>query len=168
MSRPVDKIDFWKGRITDSKNSDIHHSVYRCNGQLWSMLEDHHVRIMREHIKPTDKVLDAACGYGRMSQYFKKENYVGVDFSPDFIEIAKQDYPNNSFIVGDLKNLPFEDEEFDWSFGVSIKDMIVREIGEADWSLMEKELRRVSKKIILLEYSDGKGSHLTDNYKVIK
>ena len=74
MARAVDKLEFWKDRISSSKNGSAHHSVYRCDRQLWEMLEQHHLRLMREHIKPIDKVLDAACGYCRMAQYFKPEN----------------------------------------------------------------------------------------------
>lgn len=168
MARPVDKLDFWKSRIDSSKNGNRHHSVYRCDGRLWEMLEKHHVRQMRTFIQSTDKVLDAACGYGRMAHYFSPENYVGVDFSPDFIDMARAEFPEYEFLVGDLKQLPFDDKQFDWAFGVSIKAMIVRELGEAEWIEMERELRRVAKKIIFLEYSDGKGNHLKDNYEVIE
>jgi len=168
MSRPIDKLEFWKSRIDSSGENNKHHSVYRCDNQLWTMLENHHVRQIKKFVSPTDKVLDAACGYGRMAKYFNRENYTGIDFSPDFIDLASKQFSDYKFIVADLKNLPFEDKQFDWCFGVSIKAMIIRELGNDQWLKMEQEIRRVSKKIIFLEYSDGRGNHLKDNYEVIE
>jgi len=166
MNRPVDKLEFWKSRI-DSSGDKKHHSVYRCDDGLWSILEKHHVRQIRQFIKPTDRVLDIACGYGRMAKYFACENYTGIDFSPDFIDLASKQFPDYNFVVADLKKLPFKDNQFDWCFGISIKAMIVRELGDNQWLKMEQEIRRVSKKTIFLEYSDGKGNHLKDNYEVM-
>lgn len=168
MTRAVDKLDFWKGRIATSKNGNMHHSVYRCDAQLWKMLEKHHLHLLRQYITPEDKVLDAGCGYGRMSQYFDEEKYTGVDFSPDFIGIARDLYPDKKFEIASLKELPFEDKQFDWAFCVSMKAMIVRELGEFEWIEMERELRRVANGIVILEYSDGAGNHLKDNIEVIE
>jgi hypothetical protein len=106
------------------------------------------------------KVLDAGCGYGRWSVLF--DNYVGVDFSPDFIELAKKEYPNKTFIQGDLKALPFKDGEFDSAFCVSIKQMIEGNLGKDVWLEMEKEILRVSKKLVVLEYTDP------ENYNVLR
>lgn len=98
------------------------------------------------------RVLDAGCGYGRSSVYF--DDYVGVDFSPDFIAKAKSKYPGKTFIQGNLKELPFKDKEFDWAFCISIKKMIIDNLGEEEWSKMQKELSRVAKKVLILEYED--------------
>lgn len=150
MPKPVDKIEFWKERIETAVKP--HYSVYVVHEQGWKRIYEAHQRIISELIKPGEYVLDAGCGYGRMSVLFT--NYMGVDFSPDFIEKAKELYPNKEFIQGNLKELPFNDKEFDWSICVSIKRMIEDNCGVGEWKLMLKELQRVSKKVLILEYED--------------
>lgn len=150
MSKPINKLDFWKERIETAIKP--HYSVYVIHEQGWKHIYEIHARIIKEVIPTGSKVLDAGCGYGRMSVLF--DNYVGTDFSPDFIELAKKNYPQKEFVQADMKALPFKDKEFDWSVCVSIKKMIIDNLGENEWGLMEKELRRVSKKVLLLEYEN--------------
>lgn len=154
MGKAVDKLDFWKDRIAMAKKNKEHYSVYITDFKDWDRLNTDHEAIFTKEIKKEDRVLDAGCGYGRSSIYF--DNYVGVDFSPDFIELAQKKFPDKEFWVADLKDLPFKDQEFDVSFCVSIKHMIVDNLGEEEWNKMFKELKRVSKKVLLLEYTDSK------------
>jgi len=146
--KPVNDIAFWKERIRTAKKE--HYSVYVCGNETWAEITKRHLSQLLEIIPGDANVLDAGCGYGRWSNLF--ENYTGVDFSPDFIEKARKDFPNGSFLQADLKKLPFADKVFDWSFCVSIKKMIVDNLGEQEWKEMEKELLRVSKKLLILEY----------------
>lgn len=168
MSKPVDKIEFWADRIKTAVSE--HYAVYVANEQLWARINQVHKGIIESLIKNTDKVLDAGCAYGRSSVFFNKDNYVGVDFSPDFIERAKIKYPDKKFIQANLKELPFKDGEFDWAFCISIKRMIVDNCGEEEWNIMEKELKRVAKKLLILEYGDEKpngGLNGADVYEII-
>jgi ubiquinone/menaquinone biosynthesis C-methylase UbiE len=148
MSKPVNKIEFWKERIRTAVKP--HYTVYVAHEQLWKNINTSHARIIKKVIPTGSKVLDAGCGYGRMSVLF--DNYVGTDFSPDFIELAKKNYPQKEFVQADMKALPFKDKEFDWAFCVSIKKMIIDNLGEDEWLAMEKELTRVAKKVLILEY----------------
>ena len=150
MSKPVDKIEFWKERI-DTAVSE-HYSVYVIHEHGWKRINEVHKDIFEKEIPKGSKVLDAGCGYGRWSYLF--ENYTGVDFSPDFINKAKSKYSDKEFIVGDLKKLPFKDKEFDFAFCVSIKKMIEDNLGKDTWLEMETELKRVAKKLLVLEYED--------------
>lgn len=152
MSKPVNDIQFWKKRIETAQSE--HYSVYVIHEQGWKRINDIHNQLFDEIIPKDAKVLDAGCGYGRWSEKFN--NYVGVDFSPDFIDKAKGKYPNKTFIQADIKNLPFRDQEFDFAFCVSIKKMIVDNLGEEDWLKMENEIKRVAKKLLVLEYEDPK------------
>lgn len=149
MSKPVDKIEFWKERI-DTAVSE-HYSVYVANEVLWNTINEAHEKIIKEVIGG-GTVLDAGCAYGRSSVFFDDSKYTGIDFSPDFIELAKKKYPNKTFIAGDLKELPFGDKSFDWAFCISIKRMIIDNLGDEVWSIMEKELKRVAKNVLILEY----------------
>lgn len=156
----VHKVEFWKDRLDEAKKyNKLHWSVYLANDSLWENLNAAHKKIFAELIPRDARVLDAGCGYGRWSEYF--DSYVGVDFSPDFISTGKELYPDADLRVADLYKLPFEDKEFDWAFCVSIKHMIIGRRGYAEWSKMEKELLRVSKKVLILEYTNY------DEYEVL-
>lgn len=150
---PVSDKQFWKERLEKAKrNGKLHYSVYLANPQLWEKIYQTHVIILRNLIKKHDRVLDAGCGYGRFAPLF--EDYVGVDISPDLLAEAKEAYPAKWFVEANLKKLPFEDNRFDWAICTSIKAMIKNNLGDEEWSLMEKELKRVAKNVLILEYGD--------------
>lgn len=148
MAKPVDNIEFWKERIQTAPVE--HYSVFVTDEKEWRHIEETHKKIIGEHINGS--VLDAGCGYGRASEWFSE--YLGIDFSPDFILKAKEKYPNKSFEVQDLKNLPYPDQSFDWAFCISIKRMIQDNLGLEVWNKMEQELKRVAKKVLILEYGE--------------
>ena len=100
-------------------------------GYQWQRFHDM-VEANREHflnyINPVekgffrDKVgLDAACGYGRQVYYaaeFGARFIVGVDFS-DSVFLADQinaDWENTRFVKGDIYNLPFRAQSFDFVY----------------------------------------------------
>lgn len=65
------------------------------------------------------KSLLLGCGTGDESQLLKEfngENIIGIDISKESIELAKNTYPEYNFLVGDMHNLPFEDEYFDFIY----------------------------------------------------
>lgn len=149
----IDTLEFWKNRLDEAKKiNHLHYSVYLANDKLWAKILEAHMEVIHKVIKPTDKVLDAGCGYGRFSSIF--ENYLGVDFSPDFINEAKRLFPHKNFEVQDLRKLPYLNKEFDVALVVSIKHMVIGNMGIAAWLPMEKELKRVCKKVLILEYGE--------------
>jgi len=62
-----------------------------------------------------DKVLDLGCGTGRLYQLFQdiQVDYVGIDQNETMIKVAQQANPKAKYLVGDMLDLPFEDNEFD-------------------------------------------------------
>lgn len=59
-----------------------------------------------KNIPEESNILDLGCGNGRLIEAFEKNiNYIGVDQSEALIKMAKERYPDNSFIVGDALNL---------------------------------------------------------------
>lgn len=149
--KPVTTEEFWKQRIIDSKNyGDIHHSVYISTNSLWERIAKAHQEILKPY--QDKKVLDAGCGYGRASQWFN--DYTGVDLSPDLLAKAREFYPDKKFIQARLEKLPFKDKEFDMAFCISIKAMIIGNLGEAVWQPMEEEIKRVAKEVLILEYEE--------------
>lgn len=143
----INKEEFWKERIDSAVKE--HYSVYVCNEQLWKDILEHHKVAFKQL---SGKVLDAGCGYGRISEYI--EDYTGVDFAKCFIDKAREKYPNKKFVQSKLENLPFKDKEFDWAVCVSIKKMVSDNQGVEKWLEMERELKRVAKKVMILEYED--------------
>ncbi|AAL80261.1 class I SAM-dependent methyltransferase [Pyrococcus furiosus DSM 3638] len=70
--------------------------------------------------KNRGKVLDLACGVGGFSFFLEDLGFdvVGLDNNPEMIEAAKRYAEKRSskvnFVVGDAKNLPFENNSFDY------------------------------------------------------
>lgn len=152
-SLPVSTPSFWRDRLRVADQREVlHHSVYICGEELWKKINRVHREILAREIDPSMRVLDAGCGYGRMADVC--QNYTGVDISPDLLARARETFPSARFVEGDLTALSFRDKEFDIAFCVSIRAMIVGNSGESAWAPIAKELQRVAKKVILLEYEE--------------
>lgn len=152
MKDEVMSPKFWKERL--SKANKLRESVFYCSDFEWRLINEHHYKVLKNTIDvKNDKVLEVGCGFGRWSPLFI--NYTGVDISPDFISLAKQNYPlhKDNFSVQDIRQLSFEDNSFDWCFTISTKEMIIREEGNKIWDTMENEILRVSKNLLILEYT---------------
>jgi demethylmenaquinone methyltransferase / 2-methoxy-6-polyprenyl-1,4-benzoquinol methylase len=64
--------------------------------------------------------LDVACGSGKLTAVLagiagSQGRVVGLDFSPQMLEIARREHPGIEFMEGDALNLPFGDASFDAS-----------------------------------------------------
>ena len=59
-----------------------------------------------------NKVLDLACGSGRLSNYATS----GADASEEMLKIAKKKFPKNEFFLAQSNQLPFENESFERCF----------------------------------------------------
>lgn len=149
----VDDTEFWKQRLEDAKrHENLSESVYQVSQYEMGKIDTAHKKLLEDLISSGQKVLDAGCGYGRNAEWFDPENYVGVDFSPDFIREARILHPEYKFIQANLKKLPFKRHEFDVALCISVRHMIKYYLGDKEWEEMEKELRYVAKHLIFLEY----------------
>jgi ubiquinone/menaquinone biosynthesis C-methylase UbiE len=93
------------------------------NGRQEAEFEEaiHHTRTftswLRAHDLPTESFLDSGCrtGYAmeELWRQYPAARVVGVDIVPEFIIVADK---RGEAVVGDMQALPFEDEEFDWTF----------------------------------------------------
>ena len=96
------------------------------------------------NLKEREKVLDLGCGNGRWYPVFKekKVDYFGVDNSEKLIEIAKENFPDAKFFVGDALNLPFSDNFFDKVYSIAL----LHHIPSEDFRIkVLKEAKRVLK-----------------------
>lgn len=71
--------------------------------------------------KNGDQILDVGCGNGRLYQLFKDLSitFTGIDISSGLIDIAKETYPESTFIVSDMRELPLEDALFDIVYSIA-------------------------------------------------
>ena len=96
--------------------------------------------------------LDVACGSGKLTAQLAtiagpKGRVVGLDFSPQMLEVARRDHPGIEFVEGDALKLPFDNESFDAStiaFGL-------RNLADPVGGLREM-LRVVRKRAVVLEF----------------
>ncbi len=71
-------------------------------------------------LKAGGSALDVACGSGKLTAELARiagseGHVVGLDFSPQMLEIARRDHPGIEFLEGDALKLPFDDAGFDAS-----------------------------------------------------
>lgn len=81
----------------------------------------HEFEFFKKYINSGHTILDAGCGNGRLYEFFKKDsiNYYGVDSSKKLINIAKSNYPEGNFSIGNITELPYQDNKFDVVFCVA-------------------------------------------------
>jgi demethylmenaquinone methyltransferase/2-methoxy-6-polyprenyl-1,4-benzoquinol methylase len=71
-------------------------------------------------VEPGGSALDVACGSGKLTAELarvvgKNGRVVGIDFSPQMLDVARRQHPGIEFLEGDALNLPFDDATFDAS-----------------------------------------------------
>jgi SAM-dependent methyltransferase len=85
------------------RSTPVYHEPYQKSFYyfLWSVIVD---RIRRAGVK---RVLEIGCGPGQLASYLLDghvEQYVGLDFSPQAIEMARKNAPHGRFVVGDARD----------------------------------------------------------------
>jgi ubiquinone/menaquinone biosynthesis C-methylase UbiE len=84
---------------------------------VWSSLTRQFIPylISAAQVAPAMSVLDVACGPGYVSAAAKELGAVptGIDFSENMIAIAKEMFPDISFVQGDAQELSFANDSFD-------------------------------------------------------
>lgn len=156
MTEPILDPKYWSDRIEQSGGL-LYKSVFLCAPDKWKLIEKKHEAILSETIGEYDSILDVGCGYGRLLNLMPdswKGDYVGVDISPDFIDLARQFHPNRAFINSDIRDIPEQlpQGEFDWAIMVSIRPMVRRDLGADVWDTMERAIRSKASKLLYLEY----------------
>jgi len=81
-----------------------------------------YLQFLKSHLKKHQKILDLACGYGRLTIPLAKLGYniEGIDLAPNFIKDAKAQAKKKNlkinFKVGNMLDLPYRNEFFDAIF----------------------------------------------------
>src|SRR6266545_6378537 len=86
----------------------------------WALSEDQQVptyeaALERVDLEPGQLVLDVGCGVGAFLQLVSGRGArpYGLDASAALVEVARQRLPDADLRVGDMEQLPYEDETFD-------------------------------------------------------
>lgn len=162
--KPTQDLNFWKQRIKETGSVESGMAV----GFHWPVIDGVHREYIKEYIEPDAKILDAGCGYGRTSDWYDDDKYVGVDFLEEFIQEARKRHPNKKFVLTDLTDLPFKDHEFDWAILTSVRVVIRSDpSGEEKWRKVERELKRVAKQIMILEYGNGDPREINKAFEIL-
>lgn len=84
--------------------------------KLSTRLEFRMVEKSLDHVKG-DKILDCPCGTGRIDLLLRERysDITGVDGAEAMFEVYMAANPDRKGQVGDIFNLPFDDNEFDWT-----------------------------------------------------
>ncbi len=115
------------------------------------------------------RVLDLGCGTGRNTRYLAKQGFqvMGVDKSPDAIEIARIKSPSIKFEVADAREIPFPENAFD----AVVCTHVIEHHLEDEIKKIISEIARVTRKGGLLVLSTissrdsafGTGKRLAEN-----
>ena len=119
--------------------------------------------LLKRDCEEGESVLDVGCGSGRLAFQFKS-GYTGIDITPSYVQMARERFPNLTWVEGDCRALPFPDESFDrtWSSNLLIH------LPWDDISLALKEMARVTRKAIYLSSTFDDSSDvkiITDVYR---
>lgn len=140
---------------------------YDLNNRLHSFGRDQAWRkfaVRKADLKPTDRVLDVACGTGDLTKAFadalsrmgrQKQGtefpVVGLDFTPEMLDVARdrKATPLTEYIEGDAMDLPFEDGSFDVvSIAFGIRNVSRPEVAIAEF----RRVLRPGGRLIILEF----------------
>ena len=161
MSELVLDPGYWKERLIKAQRAGkLHHAVFECDPDRWRRVAVKHREILARHVTEGTSVLDCGCGWGRLIDLMPPKwagEYLGIDISPDFIRLAQMDHPEARFAVWDMReagNLSPTTGKYDLAVLVSIRPMVIRELGGDVWEKMEAAIRKVSLKLLYLEYDE--------------
>jgi tRNA (uracil-5-)-methyltransferase TRM9 len=134
-------LDFAKSILEKTKENYnlIAKEFSATREEIWEEL-----KFLFGDLKEGEKVLDLGCGNGRWYKIFKekKVDYFGLDNSEKLIEIAKKNFPDAKFFVGDALSLPFQDDFFDKVYSIAL----LHHIPSEDFRIkVLKETKRVLK-----------------------
>lgn len=158
MIQPILDPEYWAQRLSPVYDTDnLHHSIFRCPLEKWGRIEEKHEEILRHVIRPNDNILDCGCGYGRLLTLLPfgwSGGYLGIDISPEFVNLARHRHPEKIFNVANLLDLSGFSGGWDWAVLISVRPMVRRNLGVEIWAEMEKQIRSKASRLLYLEYDE--------------
>jgi SAM-dependent methyltransferase len=160
---PVTERSFWRRRIYEftATGKMLHQIIWDDSYDVWNYMQGETAGLLRRHVPPRSRLLDAGCGYGALCDCLEMAkltvDYVGADLSPDLLEMARYRYPGRAFVEADLRALPYEPGRFDWAVARSLADMLEENVGGEEWEAVRRELSRVARRVMVIEYPANVG-----------
>lgn len=157
--QPTESPAFWTERLREVARDDlpIHHAVLSARPEDWDAFQAGTANVLRAHLKDGDKMLDAGCGYGALLECLELASldviYDGVDYCWDMIRLAAGvNYDDReSFAVGDLRQMDYPDDTFDWAVCRGLEGTVKSLVSFADWQRMRAEMLRVARRLLLID-----------------
>lgn len=80
-----------------------------------SLLYSPEYKEIRRRLSPPAKILEAGCGHGQWVLRLAQKGYeiTGLDFSEPTIEALKKQFPEHSWMIGDVRKTDFPDNTWD-------------------------------------------------------
>ena len=140
------RTDIWATSYSNDKEKREHFRTQLCKvneSRIWilnKLLE----------LKSIKSVLDLGCSFGLDVEHLEKMTekipfkYIGVDFTPAFIEVAREHFPEYNFVVANAMDLPYKDKSFDVVYTRHTLEHVSDPFKEID------EMFRVSKKYVII------------------
>jgi len=108
-------------RIIAKHRDSLKRYGYHPNALYWSGRDIQEIRfqvLANIGIQAGDSVLDVGCGFGDFKAWRETHQcplkYTGLDVSPDILAEATKRHPDATFYVGDLFDMNFDAQRFDW------------------------------------------------------
>ncbi len=132
---------------------------YAVEHEHWLAKKDYFwredLRYLQFLIPEGSKILDLGCGLGDKLAALKPSLGLGVDFSPELIELAKKRHanPNIAFIVGDLESQDFINS-IDGTFDIILFSDVIGSLEDCEQTFSQiKKLCNNETRIIISYYS---------------
>lgn len=129
---PVMDPAFWKDRLYESfARSERHRAIYNGSFDAFAAVDKRQSTQFREIVRPflgrTASVLDVGCGYGRLLDWMPagwRGAYLGIDASPDLVDVARRVWPDRQFMVADVRQVSL-DRRWDVAVAVWVRSMLL-------------------------------------------
>lgn len=90
---------YWEDRVRTASN--LKDMIFKDGrrDEFWARAD----KLLEHYAAQGHVALEIACGYGRFSQAFAPDKYVGVDFCEGMVNLAREKYPQHTFVQLDAK-----------------------------------------------------------------
>jgi SAM-dependent methyltransferase len=120
-------------------------------GRFYRAVEERAIRRAVQALARGGRILDAACGTGRITGLLVREGFaavVGCDISRAMMSVARRGLGQVEFLQSDATRLPFENDSFD---AVTCIGLLMHLDSETRVGVL-KELARISRQPLVIQY----------------
>lgn len=105
--------EFWDNHW---KSYDLRNSILACTS------DGDFIPLVKKYLSTGSTVLEGGCGWGQLVQALRYQGYkaIGIDFAEKTIRKIKEVVPELVVRVGDVRNLPIENDKLDGYVSVGV------------------------------------------------